>query len=377
VLYYSMNLSYWERTEMLDYDLVVVGGGIVGYFTAIYYAQRHPNARIVIVERGLFSSGASTKNAGFSCIGSLSELEDDLSQMTPDALVDLVLKRYEGLQELQAVLGAKNIDYQEVGGYELFFESPDIDKITYFNDLLEKALQSRPFEESNEKLKDFGFSNQIKGLIKNNLEGTVNTGKLMVSLHKKAASLGVQTLTLANVLCVEENRNYVKVAIGKNNPEYILKAQQVALCTNAFSKQFCPDIELNPGRGLVMISKPITGSCIKGSFHYNSGYNYFRFINGRLLLGGGRHLDKEGEATTEFGVNEKLRKQLLQDANHLIVPNQKIELDYVWSGIMAFGNQKNPLIQKVSDRVVVGIRLGGMGVAIGCMVAREMIKKFF
>ena len=138
-----MNLSYWERTEMLYYDLVVVGGGIVGYFTAIYYAQRHPNARIVIVERGLFSSGASTKNAGFSCIGSLSELEDDLSQMTPDALVDLVLKRYEGLQELQAVLGAKNIDYQEVGGYELFFESPDIDKITYFNDLLEKALQSK------------------------------------------------------------------------------------------------------------------------------------------------------------------------------------------------------------------------------------------
>ena len=51
-----MNLSYWEQTEMLDYDLVVVGGGIVGYFTSIYYAQRYPNAKIVIVERGLFSS---------------------------------------------------------------------------------------------------------------------------------------------------------------------------------------------------------------------------------------------------------------------------------------------------------------------------------
>jgi glycine/D-amino acid oxidase-like deaminating enzyme len=370
-----MNLSYWEQTEMLDYDLVVVGGGIVGYFTSIYYAQRYPNAKIVIVERGLFSSGASTKNAGFSCIGSLSELQDDLTHMSSEALIDLVLKRYQGLKELQKVLGTTNIDYQEVGGYELTFELPDKDKITYFNDLLEKALQSRPFEASNHKIKEFGFSKQIKGLIKNNLEGTVNTGKLMVSLQNKATSLGVQSLTLANVLSVEEENNFVKVVIGQDNPEYVLKAQQVALCTNAFSKQFCPDIDLNPGRGLVMVSKPIPNASIKGSFHYHNGYNYFRFINGRLLLGGGRHLDKEGEATTEFGVNETLKTQLLHDANQLIVPHHTIELDYTWSGIMAFGSQKIPLIHQVSDRVVAGVRLGGMGVAIGCIVARDIVHR--
>lgn len=370
-----MNLSYWERSELTDYDLIVVGGGIVGYFTAIYFAQHRPNARIAIVEKGLFSSGASTKNAGFACIGSLSELQDDLHHMDTTMLVDLVSKRYEGLQELRNVLGDKHIDYQEVGGYELAFEKPNKDTITYFNDLLEKSIGSRPFKVTNDLISTFGFSNKIQGLVKNKVEGTVNTGKLMKRLYQKAASLGVQAFSLANVLSIEEQSDGVKVRIGNTTPKIALKAQQVALCTNAFSKQFYPNMELNPGRGLVLVTKPIPQFNLNGSFHYHKGYNYFRSIDNRLLLGGGRHLDKQGETTTKFGVNEIIQNQLLEDANELILPNQKVQLDYMWSGIMAFGSQKKPIIKKMSERIFVGVRLGGMGVAIGCMVARDLVKK--
>ena len=115
-------LSYWEQSEMLDYDLVVLGGGITGMFCALSYRERYPKARIAILERGLFSSGASTKNAGFACFGSLSELIDDTQHMEAQALLDLVQLRMEGLTLLKKTLGESEIGFQSLGGYELFFE---------------------------------------------------------------------------------------------------------------------------------------------------------------------------------------------------------------------------------------------------------------
>ena len=70
-------ISYWEKTQLLHYDLVVLGGGITGIFCALHFRKNNPSASIAILERGLFSSGASTKNAGFACFGSLSELIED------------------------------------------------------------------------------------------------------------------------------------------------------------------------------------------------------------------------------------------------------------------------------------------------------------
>ena len=43
-----------------------------------------------------------------------------------------------------------------------------------------------------------------------------------------------------------------------------------------------------------------------------------------------------------------------------------------WSGIMAFGKNKKPIVEKISDNVVIGARLGGMGVAIGSLVGEKV-----
>ena len=39
---------------------------------------------------------------------------------------------------------------------------------------------------------------------------------------------------------------------------------------------------------------------------------------------------------------------------------------------MGVGNKKKPIIKKLSDRVYCGIRLGGMGVAIGATVGQDL-----
>jgi glycine/D-amino acid oxidase-like deaminating enzyme len=90
------------------------------------------------------------------------------------------------------------------------------------------------------------------------------------------------------------------------------------------------------------------------------------------LLGGGRNLDVNGETTTELGTTEHIQTALRNILDEIIMPYQKIEIDYAWSGIMGIGASKQPLVKKIEDRVYLGVRMGGMGVAIGAAVGKQL-----
>ena len=123
-----MKYSYWElKTWFSNIDFTIVGSGIVGLNCALELKKNHPKARVLILEKGMLPQGATTKNAGFACFGSLSELIDDLQSHSPEEVFDLVSKRWQGLQLLRTNLGDKNIDFQQNKGFELckdeaFFE---------------------------------------------------------------------------------------------------------------------------------------------------------------------------------------------------------------------------------------------------------------
>ena len=68
--------------------------------------------------------------------------------------------------------------------------------------------------------------------------------------------------------------------------------------------------QVKPARAQVLITKPIENLDIKGTFHLDKGYYYFRNIENRILFGGGRNLDFEGETTTEFNSNRNYSKQV-------------------------------------------------------------------
>ncbi len=69
------NLSYWEsKIWKKKFDLIVVGSGITGATAAIHFAKRNPGKRILVVDQFQFGLGATSKNAGFICFGSPSEL---------------------------------------------------------------------------------------------------------------------------------------------------------------------------------------------------------------------------------------------------------------------------------------------------------------
>lgn len=367
-----MNLSFWELdTYFRNVDFTIIGSGIVGLSTAYHLRKKHPKAKIIIIEKGMLPEGASTKNAGFACFGTLSEILFYLEGQSKEEIYDLVERRFRGLQKLRAILGDENIDYQELGGYELFrnedreMMQKSWDKLEEINQWLYPIFNQNVYEKST---KNFGF-NKVIGTIETKLEGHIDTGKMMKSFIKTVISENISILNNLEVTNLEEIESGVEIEV---NNEFTFKTNKAFLCTNAFTKKIFKDVRIVPARAQVLITKPIENLQIKGCFHMDEGFYYFRNVGNRILFGGGRNLDIEGETTTEFGTTSAIQQQLEIYLKEIILPNQSVEIEHRWSGIMGMGPNRSPIIRQLSKNMYCGIRLTGTGIAIGSLVGEEL-----
>ena len=367
-------LSFWEQKNFLNYDLIVVGAGFTGLSTAIHFKKQHKKAKVLVIDRGVFPSGASTKNAGFACFGSLTEILDDFWSMTPDEVLQLVEKRYAGLTQIRKQFGDKALRYQHRNGYEILGQEQleALEQLDSINHLLKKIFKKEVFSQVKDPSK-FGFSNYVKAVVKNRFEGELDPGAYVNALWEKASHLGIRIIS--GVTVVEVDHEGGRVLAEKKDKKEIFEfvGERVAICTNAFTQKLWPASPLEPGRGLILLSKPVAGGIPwKGGFHLDRGYVYFREVEGRLLLGGARNKDFEKEKTTEFEVNPTIKTHLERLAQEVIFPGRALEWEMEWTGIMAFGTKKSPIIQQIGKKTAVAVRLGGMGVAIGWQVGKEL-----
>jgi len=362
-------ISYWEQKTLLAYDILIVGGGIVGLSTAISLAERAPSLRIGILERGLLPTGASSRNAGFACIGSPAELLADLETSTEGEVQELFAFRLLGLQKLRNRYGDPYLGYRAKGSH-LVLQAQEAEavltKLDYLNELLKPIAGRSAFAVTNKEPSDFGLAGRAHTLVECLLEGQLDTGIMLATMLRHAASLGIQIHTGAEVLGYEDEKQQAAIVVQVG--AQALRCKQLIFCTNAFTPRFFPELDIRPGRGQILVTKPIEDLKLKGVFHYDAGYTYFRELDGRVLLGGGRNLDFAGEATDQFGLNPKISSQLRQLLAEMILPGQAYEVEYEWSGIMAFGQSKGPIIEQVEPNVFLAVRMGGMGVAIGTEV---------
>ncbi|MCX2678976.1 FAD-dependent oxidoreductase [Galbibacter sp. EGI 63066] len=365
------SFSYWERdTYFTNIDFTVVGAGIVGLNCALELKRKHPKAKILVLERGILPKGASTKNAGFACFGSISELLDDLQTLSEEEMIRLVEKRDSGLQQLKNTLGEDNIGYKTYKGYELFLkDDPELfescmENRDYINELLFPLFKTEVFSvEKN----SFSFSGIHDHYMVNHLEGQLNTGKMMDALYSKCVEEGIKILYGVEVASYEETGENVSVKTNVIS----FNTKKLLLATNGFASKFVND-EIKPVRAQVLVTKPIKNLHIKGTFHLDKGYYYFRNINDRILLGGGRNLDFNAEETSEFGLTSLVQDKLKELLKTVILPQTPHEIDTSWSGIMGVGSTKEPIIKALSHNIFCGVRLGGMGIAIGAHVGKEL-----
>ncbi len=361
------NFSYWERKYFWDEsDFIVVGGGITGLTTAWFLKQAAPKSSVKVLERGVLPSGASTKNAGFACFGSMSEILSDITSDGEDAVFSLIDMRLSGLARLRTLLGDAGIGYEPCGGYEIFTGEGEEryreckNALDLINRRMAPLTGKHTFRNADADAAKFGFGG-VRHMIRNSAEGLIDTGLMMRSLTAKVRNAGADILNGVTVTGTEADHSGVRVYTDCGE----LKAGRVCIAVNGFAQKLLPDLDVKPCRAQVIVTEPIAKLQVKGAFHHNCGYDYFRHLDGRILLGGGRNLDSDAETTDDFGTTAIIQDYLDRFLREIILPGRAVKTAMRYSGIMGIGSSKKLIIEKVAPNLVCAVRFGGMGVALG------------
>ncbi|MDG1675035.1 MAG: FAD-binding oxidoreductase [Flavobacteriales bacterium] len=351
--------SFWEiKGWLTGLDAVVLGAGLVGSNAALRLKERYPAWRIVVLDRSSLG-GASKRNAGFACFGSPSELLDDWKTLGPVATVNLVQMRWDGLLALRSAWGDAALGYRACGAVEAFTDPALLEScrtmLPELNDALEGIVGGAAFQHSAAATGMHGLA----GVIHSPFEGDLDTAQLGQVLNRALHDASIPTLFGLDVAQLERRGDGWDVCTNQG----VMHTPRVLVATNAWAGELL-DVDVKPVPNHVVVSQPLPDLNLKQTIHHDKGYVYAREVDGRVLIGGGRQWACESDA-------DRLDR-LVEWAQTHIKGAQSMEIAHHWVGQLGIGEVREPVVKNIEPGLFAGVRLGGMGVAIGTLTGRKL-----
>ncbi|MGE5376749.1 MAG: NAD(P)/FAD-dependent oxidoreductase [Bacteroidota bacterium] len=212
-------------------DLLVIGGGFTGLWTALLAKEENPAREVLLLEAQEIASGASGRNGGFLDQSITHGIDNGLARW-PEEFATLLSMGMKNLDEIEETIRRQNIecDYLRTGEvsvasepYQLEELKKQIETARRFNidfeyydwEQLQKIVRSPLF---------------IGGLNFPRCTALVNPAQLAWGLRKACLDLGVEIFEHSPVTKLEEEKHCV-VAF---TPQGKTQAARVALATNAY-----------------------------------------------------------------------------------------------------------------------------------------------
>lgn len=220
-------------------DLVVVGGGYTGLWSALRARQRHPGARVVLVEGRSVGWAASGRSAGL-CGASLAYGDRDGRGRPPDDPAVLNRLGQENLAAIGAAVGELGLDcqWERTGVVDLAIEPHQID---WLLDAAARAVRTGAPHTflDRAKLRDTIASPIYEaGLVRPDGAALVHPARLAVELARAASEAGVEIFEQTRVTgLTPPGRGVQDVAVlVTTSPagEATVRADRVLLGTSAF-----------------------------------------------------------------------------------------------------------------------------------------------
>ena len=349
---------------------------MVGLWTAWHMLRHEKHLRIGIVDQlSSGQAGASTRNAGFACFGSPTELLDDLRHENRSDIVERLSWRYQGLQAWKRTFGEEALGWTPGQGFEVFSQTQSEalsavqDQLGELNQLAMEAgipgvvYQNCPPPVSN-----------LLGCISIAHEAGLHAGKAHQTLKSAVEAQGARILQGIEVPPAAQWTRATRWSIPTLQGH--LNAQEVVLATNAWTGKLLERNDMVPGRGQVLLTDPIPHLPYKGTYHADEGYLYFRNVGDRLLLGGGRNAFRAQEETLSGDCTVEVQTYLEHFLHTVLLPGHTIKISDRWAGTMAFSpnGSKMPVFES-QDHLTVIARMGGMGVALAPEAGRKAAER--
>ena len=377
-------ISIWEQESFYrDTDVLIAGGGLMGLWTAWELTKQQPGIKVTICESLPVPALASTRNAGFACFGSPGELWSDLATMGEHEMWQVVEMRYKGIQKILNTIGPAAIGFEPSGGYELYDLNPE-----WNGNGLEEKLEvlnkgfyrisglQQVYTNCTNRMEQFGI-NHFAAMAGNTIEGGLHSGKLVMALQQLVRQQGVVYLEGHALISSSKSERNNWLLQNTRSQEYTsIQAKAVVWATNAWlSQQAGMQPAVKPARGQVLLSPPVKGLKLFGTFHYDEGYYYFRNLGNRLLLGGARNMAFASEETLLDTPTEEIRTHL-ETFIRAKLPQVAALLGQAgwqnWAGIMGISDQKLPAVREIAPGEWAAFACNGMGVALTPLIGEEV-----
>ena len=339
-------------------DVLIVGAGFMGRWLAYFLSRLNPAPSVLVLERDRFTYGASSRNAGFLTCGQVSEMLADVETAGEPAVVETFLQRREGIALARREM--PDLEFDACG-------SVDYDELTPAKHDLAERLNAACGEQVY-SVRDMRFRGNARPAIFNQEDGGLHPVRLLNALQERSG--GVQ---FAFGVDVEHVANGTCSLRGARSITY----RHAFVCANGFARMLDAASPVVPGRGQVIVTSPVMTETQHALGYLDKGYDYFRFVDGRLLLGGGRDKFSAEQDVDALETTLEVREHLHAVARN-IIGHDDWTIDYHWAGIMGFigGGHLGGSPRRILDAQTEAVAgFGGMGVALTPLIAQQIARQ--
>jgi glycine/D-amino acid oxidase-like deaminating enzyme len=322
-------------------DLLVVGGGFSGLWTALRAVERDPGRRVVLLEAARCGDQASGRNGGFAAASLTHGVANGMARW-PDELAQLDRMGAENLRDLGATVERHGIDcdWQPVGEITVATRPHEVDELSDYADVLARAGHRAALLDSAAVRAEVDSPTYLAGLFEPDGTVLVEPARLAWGLRQACLDAGVviHERTAARDLGRDGARMVVRTDAG------VVRADRVALATNAFPSLLRRlRLMTVPVYDYVLMSEPLSAeqkAAIgwerrQGVGDASNCFHYYRLTRDDRILWGGY------DAVYHYG--SRIEPRLEQGPTHEVIARHFFEtfpqleglsFSHRWAGVI-------------------------------------------
>ena len=291
-------------TTAVACDLLVVGGGYAGLWTALHAAQRDPDQRIVLIDAHRIGWAASGRNGGF-VEASLTHGRENGKTRWPNEIEQLDAMGVENLDGMEAEIERLGLDvqWQRTGMLGVATEPHQVDW------LRESAAEGDgQFLDESAIRAEVDSPTFLAGLQESGTCAIVHPAKLALELARACTEAGVSIYEHTNAIALDSGTASIQVSTR----EAVITAKRVVLATNVFPHLLRRNrLYTVPVYDYVLATEPLTDAQVdsigwrnrQGIGDSANQFHYYRMTKDNRIVFGGYdavyHFGRKVDATYE------------------------------------------------------------------------------